>query len=154
MTRLARRHVGLGLLSLVLVRCTTRSVMHASDSNPEAPSEQAPPARKLKILCLHGYHGSARILRGQMGPLMAGLEPIADFVFVDAPSLAAGDFGWWHAVKDERDPASDDPGVHGPRRHYKGWERTRDAIVALFDQQGPFDGIFGFSQGPRSRGFS
>jgi len=103
--------------------------------------------RKRKILCLHGYHGSGEILRTQMAPLAADLDSLADFVFVDAPSIAAGDFGWWHAVKDERDSTVEDPGVRGPARHYKGWERTRAAIVALFDAQGPFDGVFGFSQG-------
>jgi fermentation-respiration switch protein FrsA (DUF1100 family) len=82
-----------------------------------------------------------------MGSLVAELEPIAEMVFVDAPSLAAGDHGWWHAVDDERAAASDDPGVDGPRRHYAGWERTRDAIVARFAADGPFDGVFGFSQG-------
>jgi predicted esterase len=101
----------------------------------------------LRILCLHGYHGNARILRGQMAALAADLASLADLVFVDAPSLAAADFGWWHAVDDEQDPANDDPGVAGRHRHYKGWTRTRDAIVAMFEREGPFDGVLGFSQG-------
>jgi len=100
----------------------------------------------LEILCLHGYHGSADTLRHQAAPLFDELGSIAEFVFVDAPSLAAGDYGWWHAVDAERDSA-DDPGVDGTHRHYKGWTRTRDAIVAVFASRGPFDGIFGFSQG-------
>src|SRR5262249_27348287 len=104
-------------------------------------------ARRLKILCLHGYHGSARALRNQMGSLVAALEPIAELVFIDAPSLAAGDYGWWHAVSDESARDSDDPGVDGPRRHYKGWARTCDAIIARFAAEGPFDGVLGFSQG-------
>ncbi|HWU91022.1 MAG TPA: alpha/beta hydrolase fold domain-containing protein [Kofleriaceae bacterium] len=110
-------------------------------------STASPSPRKLRILCLHGYHGNARVLRSQMGSLAAELEPLAELVFIDAPSLAAADYGWWHAVNDERDPASDDPGVGGRRRHYKGWARTREAIVALFESRGPFDGVFGFSQG-------
>ncbi len=32
-------------------------------------------------------------------------------------------------------------------KHYKGWARTREAIVAWFEREGPFDGVFGFSQG-------
>jgi acetyl esterase/lipase len=107
----------------------------------------AAPPRKLRILCLHGYHGNGEILRGQMAAFAAGIAPLAELVFVDAPSLASGDFGWWHAVDSERDPASDDPGVDGPHRHYKGWERTRAAIVDAFTSLGPFDGILGFSQG-------
>jgi len=110
------------------------------------PSPQPNP-RKLKILCLHGYHGTAQTIRAQLAPLVAGLEPIADFVYVDAPSHASGDFGWWHAVEKEGDPAREDPGVDGPQRYYKGWERTRAGIVSTFERMGPFDGVLGVSQG-------
>ncbi|HET6293752.1 MAG TPA: hypothetical protein VFG33_10260 [Kribbella sp.] len=84
--------------------------------------------RELRLLCLHGYHGSAEILRRQMRPLVQDLDVGADFVFVDAPSLALGDFGWWHL-------------------DFRGWERTRDWAVELFQRQPHFDGVFGFSQG-------
>jgi predicted esterase len=88
---------------------------------------------KLRVLCLHGYHGSGRILQEQMAPLRRNLEHLAEFVYVDAPSRADGDFGWWHAVGD-------------PVR-YKGWPRTRDWIREFVSTNGPFDGVFGFSQG-------
>jgi pimeloyl-ACP methyl ester carboxylesterase len=83
--------------------------------------------RATRILCLHGYHGSAAILRRQMAPLAATFPPEIELVFVDAPSLADGDFGWWH------------PG-------FRGWERTRDWAIELLHAQ-PVDAIFGFSQG-------
>jgi fermentation-respiration switch protein FrsA (DUF1100 family) len=83
--------------------------------------------RDLRILCLHGYHGSAAILRAQLAPL-ASCFGNAEFVHLDAPSLAAGDFGWWHH------PA-------------RGWDRTRAWAVEIFATQPPFDGVFGFSQG-------
>jgi acetyl esterase/lipase len=145
---LARRRVSLGILSLALGACTGGSSVLAAgpDAGPQRRTLAAG-TRKLRVLCLHGYHGSGRVLRSQMARLAAALEPLAELVFIDAPSLAAGDYGWWHAVDAERDPASDDPGVDGPRRHYKGWTRTRDAIVAAFAAQGPFDGVVGFSQG-------
>jgi pimeloyl-ACP methyl ester carboxylesterase len=82
----------------------------------------------IRVLCLHGYHGSGRILREQMKPLTDGLEEAVEFVYVDAPSLSTGDFGWWH-------------------HQFRGWERTRDWMVDLFEQQPHFDGVFGFSQG-------
>jgi pimeloyl-ACP methyl ester carboxylesterase len=82
-----------------------------------------------------------------MGAWPDELSSLVDFVYLDAPSLAAGDFGWWHAVASERDAASDDPGVDGPHRHYKGWLRTHAAIVDVFEREGPFDGVLGFSQG-------
>jgi hypothetical protein len=83
---------------------------------------------KARVLCLHGYHGSGSILRRQMRPLAEGLTSTVEFVYADAPSLAAGDFGWWHL-------------------NFKGWERTRDWAVSLFARQPRFDGVFGFSQG-------
>ena len=148
--QVTRRQVGLGLLALAAAGCVTRQGAPRSDPDASADGQTASvakAARKLRILCLHGYHGSARALRGQMGSLLEELEPLAELVFLDAPSIAAGDFGWWHAAEDERAGPVDDPGVRGPRRHYKGWERTRDALIARFAADGPFDGVFGFSQG-------
>ena len=113
---------------------------------PENPRPEAP-RRKLRLLCLHGYHGSAETLRSQMRALFEGLDSLVELVCIDAPSLAQGDFGWWHAVQDARAPAREDPGLGSAARHYKGWERSRDALVACFQRQGPFDGVFGFSQG-------
>jgi hypothetical protein len=84
--------------------------------------------RDLRILCLHGYHGSASVLRQQMSPMTSGLDRGIEFVYVDAPSLAENDFGWWHS------PA-------------RGWERSRAWAIDLFASQPHFDGVFGFSQG-------
>jgi hypothetical protein len=83
--------------------------------------------RDLRILCLHGYHGSAQILRRQMAGFASAMSNV-EFVYVDAPSLARGDFGWWHS-----------PSL--------GWDRTRDWTIDVFATQPPFDGVFGFSQG-------
>jgi hypothetical protein len=65
-----------------------------------------------------------------MSAMVVGFEPFAEFICVDAPSLAHGDFGWWHAVNGS----------------YEGWPATRDWAISLFAGQ-RFDGIFGFSQG-------
>ena len=102
---------------------------------------------KLHVLCLHGYHGSAELLRGQMTPLADGLDDVVEFAYVDAPSLAAGDFGWWHATAVESTADERGAGVGLGIKRYEGWRRTRDAIVSAFVRQGPFDGVFGFSQG-------
>jgi fermentation-respiration switch protein FrsA (DUF1100 family) len=80
------------------------------------------------MLCLHGYHGSAAILRSQIGPLAATLPADIELVYVDAPSLSRGDFGWWH-------------------EGFSGWERTREWAVELLRTGPRFDGVFGFSQG-------
>jgi hypothetical protein len=82
----------------------------------------------LRVLCLHGYHGTGAILRRQMAPLASALPADIEFVYIDAPSLAAGDFGWWHAG-------------------FSGWEHTRDWILEWLSTGPRIDGIFGFSQG-------
>jgi hypothetical protein len=82
----------------------------------------------LRMLCLHGYHGSGAILRRQMAPLADAIGPAVELVYADAPSLAQGDFGWWH-------------------EGFSGWERTRDWAVGLLRNGLRIDGIFGFSQG-------
>jgi hypothetical protein len=80
------------------------------------------------VLCLHGYHGSGALLQRQMAPLAAALPPCVELVYVDAPSLSSGDFGWWH-------------------EGFSGWERTRDWAVELLRTGPRVDGVFGFSQG-------
>ena len=82
----------------------------------------------LRMLCLHGYHGSGAILRSQMAPLAAAIPPDIELVYADAPSLAKGDFGWWH-------------------EGFREWEAARDWAVGLLRSTPPIDGIFGFSQG-------
>lgn len=81
----------------------------------------------IRILALHGYHGSAQTLRRQIAPLADALPPSVDLTFVDAPSLARGDFGWWH-------------------EGFTGWEATRDWVAELTAGE-HFDGVIGFSQG-------
>jgi predicted esterase len=83
--------------------------------------------KPTRILALHGYHGSARVLRRQIAPLSAVLPAETELVFVDAPSLSTGDFGWWHDG-------------------FRGWEQTRDWVLDLAEEE-QFDGVFGFSQG-------
>jgi Serine hydrolase (FSH1) len=39
----------------------------------------------LRILCLHGCHGSAATLRDQMAPLVAALPTDIEFDYVSAP---------------------------------------------------------------------
>ncbi|WP_177146743.1 hypothetical protein [Pseudomonas gingeri] len=100
--------------------------------------------RKLRIICLHGYHGSADIMESQARLLVEELKDLADFYYLDAPSLAKGDHGWWHAIESNKVKG---PGVHSAPVSYKGWAKTYEYIVSYFKDHGPFDGIFGFSQG-------
>jgi pimeloyl-ACP methyl ester carboxylesterase len=82
----------------------------------------------LRVLCLHGYHGTGAIMRRQMAALARSLPADIEFVYVDAPSLASGGFGWWH-------------------EGFSGWARTRDWITGQLSTGPRIDGLFGFSQG-------
>jgi fermentation-respiration switch protein FrsA (DUF1100 family) len=81
----------------------------------------------VRILALHGYHGSASVLRRQIAPLAAALPSSVDLAYVDAPSISRGDFGWWH-------------------EGFTGWEATCAWVADLVAGQ-HFDGVVGFSQG-------
>jgi pimeloyl-ACP methyl ester carboxylesterase len=85
-----------------------------------------------RILCLHGWHGTAAILRRQMTGLTVALADSADLTFIEAPSLARRSFGWW-------------------QDGFAGWEESRDALLDLLRAQ-RFDGLFGFSQGAAMTG--
>jgi pimeloyl-ACP methyl ester carboxylesterase len=89
---------------------------------------------RKRVLALHGYHGSAELVQSQLAPLFAPFEAQLEFVAFDAPSIAAGDFGWWHG----RFALWDEP--------FSSWDRTVDWATKLFAEE-QFDGIFGFSQG-------
>jgi predicted esterase len=84
--------------------------------------------RDLRVLCLHGYHGSAAFLRHQLEPLAPAFPPGTDLVYVNAPSLITDGYSWWE-------------------EGFTGWETTRDWIIELVSAGPPIDGVFGFSQG-------
>uniref|UniRef100_A0A1B6LHU8 Serine hydrolase domain-containing protein n=1 Tax=Graphocephala atropunctata TaxID=36148 RepID=A0A1B6LHU8_9HEMI len=112
--------------------------------------------KKLQVLCLHGYHQNKDIFRQKIGSFRKPLKKYADFHFIDAPHLLHGAHsqegsldsayntktsedisadgrGWWlkHALDEESD------GLQESLNHF---ERT-------LEDNGPFDGVVGFSQG-------
>lgn len=94
----------------------------------------------MKILCLHGCGSSGAILEAQMANLMRALDPSFELYFVDGP------------FECERGPGVPDY-VPGPfYSHTQGYspaEMTQavEYLEDLIEEEGPFDGIFGFSQG-------
>ncbi|KAK0552224.1 hypothetical protein OC846_002975 [Tilletia horrida] len=97
-------------------------------------------SRPTRILCLHGKGTSAKVLETQMKPLLKKLGSRVECVFLNGPVLS-------------------DP-YHGIDRYFSGpyfsWypSPTRqsltealDFILDQIDSLGPFDGVFGFSQG-------
>lgn len=108
---------------------------------------------KLRILALHGYRQSDVIFSAKLGSLRKGFKKEIDFTFVRAP----------HKVPPENDAGQEDTDENG----YGWWFNTEDhvfkavvpsdlcvgfddsvaVIEKAFTEQGPFDGILGFSQG-------
>ena len=110
-------------------------------------------AKKARILCLHGYAQNADFFRQRTGALRKGLKSVADFSFVDAPHPATAEFlgdvpeergsalGWFNVGETE-------PGARPAiSANYVGVEAGLDRIKSAIEQDGPFDGILGFSQG-------
>lgn len=97
--------------------------------------------RPARVLVLHGMRQSGRWLERRAGKVRKALEGLAELVFVDAPHMYRADDApldeqrrcWWHASE-------------GGER-YEGWAESLAYLKAIFEEQGPFDGVLGFSQG-------
>lgn len=128
--------------------------------------------RKLKILMLHGYTQSSRLFEIKTKALKKSLEkqfPAAprpghlkqypggiDLIYptapmrldytdipghdVDGPSEPLEAYGWWKRRGD------------GEPYTYEGMEVGLEAIAKVLEEEGPFDGALGFSQGGAAAG--
>ena len=112
---------------------------------------QAPPQRKLKLLCLHGYAQNGQFFRERTGAVRKQLKSVCEFTFLDAPRPATGEFlgqideatrgaplGWYN-TRDGNRPALS--------TSYDGLEESLALVRTTCQSQGPFDGVLGFSQG-------
>ncbi|XP_076060903.1 esterase CG5412 [Oratosquilla oratoria] len=104
--------------------------------------------RPLKLLCLHGYRQSGEIFRERTGAFRKLLKKHAEFVFVTAPLSVPplegngdGGRGWWFSQDDSYYRAQDET------KCAKGFEESLAVLDKIFKEEGPFDGIVGFSQG-------
>ncbi|KAM5436780.1 hypothetical protein McanMca71_001894 [Microsporum canis] len=94
----------------------------------------------MRILCLHGVGSSGAVLEAQMANLQRELDPSFELVFVDGP------------FECERGPGVPEY-ISGPfYSHTQGYSPAQiaqavDYLEDLLEDEGPFDGIFGFSQG-------
>ena len=100
-----------------------------------APAPLGPPVR---LLVLHGMTQSGAFLKAQTRRLQRALEGVATLRFVDGPHLTGdgedeGRRCWWAS--------------QGEPRRYVGWPQSLSALEAIWADEGPFDGVLGFSQG-------
>jgi len=105
------------------------------------------PSGKLKVLALHGYAQNGGVLRDRSGGFRKPLRKSKfDIYFPDAP------FGCTANGENERE-ADSDPSRrawwrgHSGHETYIGWPESRQALLSLWEREGGFDGVLGFSQG-------
>ncbi|EFR00805.1 DUF341 domain-containing protein [Nannizzia gypsea CBS 118893] len=94
----------------------------------------------MRVLCLHGVGSSGALLEAQMANLRRELDPSFELVFVD------GQF------ECERGPGVPEYQAGPFFSHTEGYSPVHisqavDYLKGLLEDEGPFDGIFGFSQG-------
>ncbi|EFJ10056.1 hypothetical protein SELMODRAFT_128834 [Selaginella moellendorffii] len=99
---------------------------------------------KLRVLCLHGFRTSGSILEKQLSKWSSSIHELLDLTFLDAPYPAKG--------------KSDVEGFFPPPYYewfqynhdfteYTGFDETVQFIANFMENNGPFDGLLGFSQG-------
>lgn len=135
---------------------------------------QSASSTRLRVLCLHGFRMNKTVMEHQTRDLRAILGPNAEFVYLNAPHMAAGDSydaieklfagckpfrEWWQLSTPLRNR-----GVHNVLATYAAHDMTDldpenewytiyegiEHTIAHLDQEikalGPFDIVVGFSQ--------
>ncbi|KAH7860229.1 hypothetical protein Vadar_011002 [Vaccinium darrowii] len=103
--------------------------------------------RKPRVLCLHGFRTSAKILEKQTQVWPEFVREKMDLVFIDAPFPAEG------GVKELGAEEELDPPLYEWFQANKDFSKywNFDECVAFIEdcmlKNGPFDGLLGFSQG-------
>ncbi|KAL2784620.1 DUF341 domain-containing protein [Aspergillus keveii] len=94
----------------------------------------------MKILCLHGAGSSGAILERRMSSLRRELDPSFELVFVDGPFECGRGPG---VSEYQRGPFFSHTRGYSPANIAQAVRYLED----ILEEEGPFDGIFGFSQG-------
>jgi len=104
----------------------------------------------LKILCLHGYRQNDTVFRQKTGALRKIIGKQADLVFFAAPHVVKSineedenrnQRGWWFSRENDSFKAND------MSDYDKGFQASVDMVARVVREDGPFDGVMGFSQG-------
>ncbi|KAG0579943.1 hypothetical protein KC19_4G136600 [Ceratodon purpureus] len=108
--------------------------------------EPSTSARKLRLLCLHGFRTSGKIMRQQMekAKWIEAIGDLVELVFIDAVWFATGPsnlekmfeppyFEWYQANKDFTE--------------VQGVEEAVEFIEKTIEEKDPIDGFLAFSQG-------
>ena len=125
--------------------------MSSRGKNDESTKKAVPQkSQLLKILMLHGYRQNELAFRERSGGLRKALKNYAEFIFCEAPHVIEDKLdeegspvvkGWWFSKEDRSYDALESTDCQN------GFDESLNYINTLFETQGPFDGVFGFSQG-------
>ncbi|CAI4232835.1 unnamed protein product [Auanema sp. JU1783] len=104
---------------------------------------------KLRVLCLHGYRQNGILFREKTGSFRKLMKKYADFEFVSAPLIPSvadevrrdDARAWWFSK------ASDEFSSRDVTEIATGFDESVSSVVDFVKENGPFDGLFGFSQG-------
>lgn len=117
-------------------------------------SSSAVAADKIRVLCLHGYRQNGDSFKSKLGSFRKNVQKYAEFVFVTAPHVAppindtdasstSGEEqrSWWFN--------KDDGTFKGTNRCGPafGFEESVRLVEEVWTEEGPFQGLLGFSQG-------
>ncbi|CAI2350709.1 unnamed protein product [Caenorhabditis sp. 36 PRJEB53466] len=103
---------------------------------------------KLRILCLHGYRQCDQSFRQKTGSTRKLVKSLADFEFVNGIHSVAVDEhaetsrAWWFSNEEAMSFSSRETSEVAV-----GFEESVAAVVKFIEENGPFDGLLGFSQG-------
>lgn len=125
---------------------TTNAAGSSSSFGTVSNSESSNKTDKLKVLALHGYRQTGDSFKSKIGSFRKYLNKYVEFVFVTAPHVAPveGDDpgnSWWFNKDDGTFKGTN---KNGPAI---GFEKSLRLVEEVWDTQGPFQGILGFSQG-------
>ncbi|RZF43537.1 hypothetical protein LSTR_LSTR013061 [Laodelphax striatellus] len=105
---------------------------------------------KLRVLCIHGYRQNKTVFREKLGQFRKNLKNKAEFHFIDAPhevksvtdeNQSSSERSWWFTSEDNtyQSKIKTDFCI--------GIEESIALVQETVANEGPFDGILGFSQG-------
>uniref|UniRef100_A0A3Q0KGF5 FSH1 domain-containing protein n=1 Tax=Schistosoma mansoni TaxID=6183 RepID=A0A3Q0KGF5_SCHMA len=97
----------------------------------------------LKVLCLHGYRQNSDVFREKTGGFRKSLKKFCEFKFMSAPNIincSSNGCAWWFSKPMEFS-------AQESSAYDAGFRESLLAVKKHIKEEGPFDGMFGFSQG-------
>lgn len=134
-------------------------VSHVAGPSFHTHIAMATAPRKLRIMALHGYTSNAFILQRRMGAIRKACKDTADFIYLNGPLRVEPITAPAQSLDaPENSQSALDPHLPLEEQPRAWWKASDDGKYTHFDEtieylneeiakQGPFDGVFGFSQG-------